>query len=412
MIAHLDSERARKIADGLAVAAVASIPWSTSAIYIFVAAWLIAFLPTIRAEEMRDVMRHPAAWLPVLLVALAAIGMLWADVSWSDRLKGFAAFVKILAIPVLFIQFRHSDRVHWVLLGFLASCTILLLVSYVGIGLGLRFKSFGVPVRDRIAQSGEFILCAAGLFYVAMTYWSQRRTALMLGVLALAALFLISVFYVSASRTALVTVPLLFLLYAITQSRPAQMVALLAAIAVLGGIVWVSSANVQQRILGIFSEVENHGMNDRATSAGQRVEFWRQSLQIMQDAPVVGHGTGSVKDRFAAVVASEKSSETPTVNPHNQTFMVAIQLGFIGVLVMYAMWISHFTLFLRGAGLVSWIGLVVVTQNVVGGLFNTHLFDVVQGWIYFFGVGAAGGWMLKQTRGLAEPATAADKLPA
>ncbi|ARQ00695.1 O-antigen ligase family protein [Pseudorhodoplanes sinuspersici] len=412
MTIGIDRDQARKLADGLAVAAVVAIPWSTSGIYIFVAAWLIVFLPTIRADEVRDVTRHPAAWLPVLLVALAAVGMLWAEVPWSERLGGFAAFVKLLTIPVLFVQFRHSDRVHWMLLGFLASCTLLLLVSFVGIGLGYRFKSFGVPVRDYIAQSGEFILCAAGLFYVAMTYWAQRRTALMLGVLALAGLFLVSVFYVSASRTALVTVPLLFILYAITQSRPVQMVAFLTAIAVAGGIVWVSSANVQQRILGIFSEVENHGVNNKATSAGQRVEFWRQSLKIMQEAPVVGHGTGSVKERFADVAASEKSREKPTVNPHNQTFMVAIQLGFVGVLVLYAMWISHFALFLRGAGLVSWIGLAVVAQNIIGGLFNTHLFDVVQGWIYFFGVGVAGGWMLKHSKDMAEPATAADKIPA
>lgn len=95
-----------------------------------------------------------------------------------------------------------------------------------------------------------------------------------------------------------------------------------------------------------------------------------------------------MKAKFADVAASEKSKEQPTVNPHNQTFMIAIQLGFIGVLVLYAMWIFHFTMFVRGAGLVSWIGLAVVTQNVVGSLFNTHLFDVVQGWIYFFGVGA------------------------
>jgi O-antigen ligase len=410
MIVHVDSQRARKIADGFAVAAVAAIPWSTSAIYIFVAAWLIAFLPTVRADEVRDTLRHPAAWLPVFLVALAAVGMLWAQEPWSERFGGFAAFFKLLTIPVLLVQFRHSDRVHWVLLGFLASCTILLLVSYVGIGLGYRFKAPGVPVRDRIAQSGEFILCAAGLFYVGMAYWSQRRTTLMMGVLSLAGLFLISVLYVSASRTALVTVPLLFILYAITQSRPAQMAAIVAAIAVVGGIVWVSSANVQQRVLSVFSEVEDHGA--KPTSSGQRLEFWRQSLKIMQDAPVIGHGTGSVKAKFAEVAASEKSSERPTVNPHNQTFMVGIQLGFIGVLALFAMWIAHFTLFVRGVGLVSWIGLVVVTQNVVGGLFNTHLFDVVQGWIYYFGVGAAGGWMLKHSRDLAEPAAAADKLPA
>lgn len=412
MTVRIDREQARKLADGLAVAAVVAIPWSTSGIYIFVAAWLIVFLPTVTASEWRDVMRHPVAWLPVALVVLAAIGMLWADVPWRERLGGFGAFFKLLTIPVLLVQFRHSDRVHWVLLGFLVSCLVLLLVSFAGIAVGYRFKSFGVPVRDYIAQSGEFILCAAGLFSVAMTYWAQRRIGLMLGILALAALFLVNVFYVSASRTALVTVPLLFILFAVTQSRLAQTLALLASIVVISGIVWVSSPYVQQRVLGIFSEVENHGLNNRPTSAGQRVEFWRQSLKIVEEAPVIGHGTGSVSAQFAEIVAAEKSGGKPTVNPHNQTFMVAIQLGFIGVLVLFAMWMAHFGLFMRGAGLVPWIGLAVVGQNIIGCLFNTHLFDVVQGWMYFFGVGVAGGWMLKQSRDMAEPAAAADKLPA
>ncbi len=413
MTTRFEREQVRKVADGLAVAAVAAIPWSTSAIYIFVVAWLIAFLPTIRADEARAVMRHPAAWLPVMLVALAAIGMLWAQVPWSERVSAFGAFVKLLTIPILFIQFRDSDRVHWILLGFLGSCLALLFVSYAGIAIGYRFKSsFGVPVRDYIAQSGEFILCAAGLFYVAMTYWSQRRIGLMLGVMALAALFLANVFYVSASRTALVTVPLLFILFAMTQCRLAQSLALLASIAVVCGIVWVSSPYVQQRLLGIFSEIENHGVNNRPTSSGQRVEFWRQSLKIVEQAPVIGHGTGSVKAKFVEVAAAENSKDAPTVNPHNQTFMVAIQLGFLGVLALFAMWMAHLGLFMRGAGLVSWIGLAVVAQNVIGSLFNTHLFDVVQGWMYFFGVGVAGGWMLKQSRGMAEPVAAADKMPA
>jgi O-antigen ligase len=47
------------------------------------------------------------------------------------------------------------------------------------------------------------------------------------------------------------------------------------------------------------------------------------------------------------------------------------------------------------AGEVSWIGLIVVTQNVVGSLFNSHIFDFTQGWFYVFGVGVAGGLVLK-----------------
>src|ERR1039458_9473859 len=58
------------------------------------------------------------------------------------------------------------------------------------------------------------------------------------------------------------------------------------------------------------------------------------------------------------------------------------------------------------AGLAEWIGLVIVVQNIVGSLFNSHLFDFVQGWVYVFGVGVAGGIALKN-RALEKSAGAA-----
>jgi hypothetical protein len=82
-------------------------------------------------------------------------------------------------------------------------------------------------------------------------------------------------------------------------------------------------------------------------------------------------------------------------NPHNQTFAVAIQLGLCGAILLYAMWIAHLALF-REAGLPAWIGMVVVVQNFVSSLFNSHLFDFTQGWIYVVGVGVAGGTVLRQ----------------
>jgi hypothetical protein len=38
----------------------------------------------------------------------------------------------------------------------------------------------------------------------------------------------------------------------------------------------------------------------------------------------------------------------------------------------------------------------VVAQNVIGSLFNNHLFDFTQAWIYMFGVGVAGGLVLSR----------------
>ena len=69
-------------------------------------------------------------------------------------------------------------------------------------------------------------------------------------------------------------------------------------------------------------------------------------------------------------------------------------MGTIGVVILYAMWFSHFALF-RGGGLAAWIGLTVVLQNVFSSLFNSHLFDFHEGWMYVLGAGVAGGMVLR-----------------
>jgi len=73
----------------------------------------------------------------------------------------------------------------------------------------------------------------------------------------------------------------------------------------------------------------------------------------------------------------------------------AIQLGVLGTIVLVAMWTAHFMLF-RGRGFIAWIGLIVVVQNIVSSLFNSHLFDFTQGWLYVFGVGVVGGMVLRE----------------
>jgi O-antigen ligase len=71
-----------------------------------------------------------------------------------------------------------------------------------------------------------------------------------------------------------------------------------------------------------------------------------------------------------------------------------VQWGIIGIVVLYAIWILHLLLF-RGDGLANWVGLLVVVQNVFTSLFNSHLFDFHEGWMYVIGVGVAGGMVIR-----------------
>ena len=103
--------------------------------------------------------------------------------------------------------------------------------------------------------------------------------------------------------------------------------------------------------------------------------------------------TGSKATEQAATGPKVLVGGQVVANPHNQTLNVAIQWGAIGVVVLYAMWLVHLLLF-RGEGLATWIGLMVVVQNIFTSLFNSHLFDFNEGWIYVLGVGIAGGMVL------------------
>ena len=125
---RFDAQRLTRLADGLhrhrSFASVVDVTTS-----IFVVLWLLALIPTLDWAGLRQQLARPEGGLPVLLVALAAVGMLWADAPWAERFGGFELFVRFLVIPLLLIQFRQSDRGMLVLTSFVASCTVLFMFS-------------------------------------------------------------------------------------------------------------------------------------------------------------------------------------------------------------------------------------------------------------------------------------------
>lgn len=386
-------------ADWLAAAVAASLPWSTSATAILIVAWLVTVVPTLDRSNLRRELLTPAGGLPVLLVVLGILGTLWADVTWLERWKGLDSFFKLLVIPLLLVQFRRSDRARCVFAAYLIACTLLLLLSsmfYLAPGTAFLFtRDVAVPVKNAATQSGEFVTCIFGLLYLAIEAFERRRWLWMAGLLALALGFLANILYVATGRTALVVILVLLALLAFrTLSMKGVVVVLVGAVAV-GSVGWFSSPHLRDRTTQLWTDYEKYEARDERNSSGERMEFYKKSVAFIRAAPVIGHGTGSITSLFEKAATGESgSASSATTNPHNQTFAVAIQLGLLGALVLWAMWIAHLLLF-RAAGLAEWIGLLVVVQTIVGSLFNSHLFDFGQGWVYVFGVGVAGGIALK-----------------
>ena len=300
--------------------------------------------------------------------------MLWAGVSWSDRIGGLSGFHKLLVIPLLLARFRRTGRADFVLLGLLVSCVALLVLSW-GLalipGLTWRGKSdVGVPVKDYILQSELFAICAFGLIGRAVEVWRSRvRLALVLVVLRLR--FIGNLLYVQTARTTLVAMAVLVVVFAL---RKFGWIGALGAVAIAAALAfgaWMSSPYLRDKSRARNRGAQLHDPSDTSTTVGLRLGYWRTSLAFISQAPALGHGTGSIPELFRRAATAETNPMTITTNPHNQILVVAIDLGLLGAILLLAMWIAHLALF-RDLSLLAWFGLVVVVQNIVTCLFNSH----------------------------------------
>jgi O-antigen ligase len=389
-----------RTADIFAVLIAAALPWSTSLVGIFVVGWLVVLAPTIDLRSFVLTLRRPFCALPIMLFVLAVVGTLWSEAPWSARLYAINPTAKLLVLPALIYHFHRSNRGAWVFIAFLASCMLLLVMSWiVALEPRLTIKpiaEYGVPVKNYIDQSQEFALCAVALAYLSVKFLDQRRFLAGTLFASLALSFVINMAFVVVSRTALFTTPLMLIIFAFLHLKRRGIVVTICISATLIGAVWFTSPTLRERTGSILSQYGLYKKSNEATSVGLRLEFWRKSLQFFKEAPLFGHGTGSTRGLFAQAAVGQTGAAGEVIgNPHNQTLNVAVQWGALGVLVLYAMWLVHLLLF-RGSDLGSSIGLLVVIQNIITSLFNSHLFDFHEGWMYVLGVGVAGGMVLKR----------------
>jgi len=394
-------QRLGAFADWLAIASAVALPWSTTVTAVLIATWFVTLLGSWNIPERCGEQWTAAAALPLVLWGFGILGVLWAGVPWADRLASLNSFQKLFMVPFLALQFRDSHRGMCVLIGFLISSTLLLIVSW---GLILlpdlawrgRERMIGVPVKDYISQNTIFTLCIIGLAEGAFLAWQKGNRRGSLALVLLAAAFFANILYASVSRTALVALPVLLLLFAMRRLGWKSAAGLLIAMMLVLAAAWPTSSPLRARVTELFDVLLDHRPRP-ASPIEQRMEFWRKSLVIVSQAPVFGHGTGSIRAQFDLLAAGQSGmAGLSSANPHNQVLATAIQLGLLGALLLLAMWVAHL-LFFFVPGLPAGIAFAIVVQNVISSQFNSSLFDFTQGWVYVLGVGVLGGMVVRES---------------
>ena len=209
--------------------------------------------------------------------------------------------------------------------------------------------------------------------------------------------FVVNMAFVIVSRTALVTMPIMLAVFALLHLKWRSIVIIVcAAIAFAAarmGDVAALRWTVETFVAGLsalqgakYSDLDRHcGWNSGKSRCGFLPR--RRCSAMARDRPAAcSSRPPSVSVGAAAEVIG---------NPHNQTLECRDPVGRD----------RHRRAVRDVAGCIcccsaarawkAWIGLLVVVQNIFTSLFNSHMFDFHEGWMYVLGVGIAGGMVLK-----------------
>ena len=363
----------------------------------------MAVAPTLDFRLFLQSLKRPICALPIALFVLALVGTLWSDASWGARLYAVGPVVEAAGAAAPVLSFRTLGARH---VG-VRRLPGLLRAADGDVLAGADVSrphaqadgeaERGIFVKNYIDQSQEFALCAVVLAYPVVTLLRDGKIWQALLLVAIAVSFVANMAFVIVSRTALVTMPVMLAVFALMHLKWRTSVMLLVGRdrARRAGVAGIAAA------AGDDGEV-HAGVPSSTRSATSRHRSgcgWNSGEKSLRflcrgadhrprhriDAGIVRGG----RHRSATLAQGQVIG-----NPHNQTLNVAVQWGSIGVVILYAMWFVHLLLF-RGEGLVAWIGLMVVLQNIFTSLFNSHLFDFHEGWMYVLGVGVAGGMALR-----------------
>ncbi len=314
--------------------------------------------------------------LAIALFLLLIIGLTYTPVPLNDALDFLKKYRKILYFAMVVSIFR--DNVGAARLAedsFIAGCIVLLFISYSILFSIIPSDRFGFSVVYHITHS---------LFMAILAFWclqrmfeSRQYIYLWLGLFLLAT---INLFYIAPGRTGMLIYIALIILTLFQRLSWKKLLPATILVSIIVGITFFTSSNFSTRVNEAVDEMRGYQAESSRTSLGMRFDWWQNSIDIVRQKPIFGHGTGS----FQAVQENLiKDGDTQsTDNPHNEYLFLAVQAGLVGLFLFVTLLVVQFIASFSLQPPRKYLLQGVVVAMSVGCLMNSFLFDSHSGHFY------------------------------
>ncbi|MBP0591691.1 O-antigen ligase family protein [Paraburkholderia sp. LEh10] len=393
------------LARTFALVALFAVPLSTAGVNIAATAFAVCALLS------PEVWRNWRALLTdrVSVAALLLAGVLTLSIAWTsaDRVDAFdflMKYRKLVYLPLLMLTFRDSRTTawttvaKWALFGALTFSLLLSCSNWLGWTSVGPWHSNTDPIRkawvfkDHIAAG----IMMALLFYLSLNFARQSRVrAAKAALYAIALLAIVNVLLMMQGRTGQVIAILFIVIYVVTYFASLRGVkpwvrwgSGIALVAVAGGLVYAALHAHGSRLAETHEEISAYETSNKNTSMGVRIVFYRRSLELIAERPIIGRGVGTVREEFDALARNNTGAAAATAgNPHNEFLLMGIQVGALGIalFVFLLVQIGRSALGLREPA--RTIVLAYLFAFTIGCFANSLLLNFTEGNLFIFLVG-------------------------
>jgi O-antigen ligase len=382
----------------VAIALGFTIPVSTALdsilLGLLVVLWILA---ADNREKWRQIINNPLALLSLGLFGLLVLGLFYGEADPWDGLRYLSKYKELLLIALLIPCFQDERTRRRGLLAFALALVLTLLFSYAT-SIGLLPEYFFMPrlkpdlphplnpVTFKLSITHNILMAIAAFMFAQMA----RRTSvtgirILWGVLSMMAVF--NVLFMVQGRIGYLILAVLWIyfFYDTLKWKGLALAAMLGTLLFAGA--YLGSNTFHTRITKAANEFSQWRPDQLAPvgdSVGLRMEWYKNSLEIIRGNPVFGVGTGGFRQAYAEKIKG--TGMLPTTNPHNQYLLIATDLGLLGLgFLLYLFYRQWRLAKMLPSALERSLAHALLLTIMFGCLFNSLLLDHTEGLLY--------GWM-------------------
>lgn len=370
----------RWAAIALGVSIPISVAFDNLLLLVVLAGWLLGG----HWAEKRSAARNAVAVCALILFGLLLLGTLWGARPATDARTYLLKYLDLAFIPLFAYFFRDAKTRRHGLWAFTGSLMLMLMLSFL-IKFGVIEQGVIIegntmsPVVFKLRITHNLLMAFGAFAFALMALESRiRKDRMIWNTLALLAT--VNVTLMVEGATGYVVLGLLALLLILSR-LPARIAlgAVIALVAVSAILVNVPGP-LSQRVTTLSAEIRDWTPDKAArnSSAGFRLEFYSNTLDIIADHPLAGVGTGGFPSAYAEQVRG--TAMVPTRNPHNEYLHIAAQIGLTGLAALLALFAVQWQAAKRlPSRLEADLARGLVLTIAAGCLFNSFLLDHAEG---------------------------------